>query len=396
MRFLNSPRPIRSVLIANRGEIALRVMRTCRRLGIRTIAVYSDADADAVHARAADEAIRIGPAPARASYLDMDAVLAAAKRSGADALHPGYGFLSENGSFVRRCEEAGLIFVGPSVASVEKMGSKIESKRIAEAAGVPVVPGYHGGAQDLHSLAQAAERIGFPVLIKASAGGGGRGMRRVDHAKEFEAGLAGAKAEALAAFGDDAVLLEKFILNPRHLEVQLAGDRAGGLVHLFERDCSVQRNNQKVLEEAPAPNLPDAVRSKLYDAALSLGRAIGYDSVGTIEFIMDQGSGSPYFLEMNTRLQVEHPVTELITGLDLVELMIRVAAGEKLPFQQKDVKLDGWAMEARVYAEDPFRNFLPSTGRLVKYREPEAGPDGSLREVILPGDGKNWLSGSSA
>ena len=370
MRFLNSPRPIRSVLIANRGEIALRVMRTCRRLGIRTIAVYSDADADAVHARAADEAIRIGPAPARASYLDMDAVLAAAKRSGADALHPGYGFLSENGSFVRRCEEAGLIFVGPSVASVEKMGSKIESKRIAEAAGVPVVPGYHGGAQDLNSLTQAAGRIGFPVLIKASAGGGGRGMRRADHAKEFEAALAGAKAEALAAFGDDAVLLEKFILNPRHLEVQLAGDRAGGLVHLFERDCSVQRNNQKVLEEAPAPNLPDAVRSKLYDAALRLGRAIGYDSVGTIEFIMDQGSDSPYFLEMNTRLQVEHPVTELTTGIDLVEWQLLAAAGERLPLAQDHIRRHGHAIEARLTAERADRAFQPVTGELSAVEAP--------------------------
>ncbi|HMJ97840.1 MAG TPA: biotin carboxylase N-terminal domain-containing protein, partial [Reyranella sp.] len=370
MRFLSSPRPIRSVLIVNRGEIALRVMRTCRRLGIRTIAVYSDADADAVHARAADEAIRIGPAPARASYLDMDAVLAAAKRSGADALHPGYGFLSENGSFVRRCEEAGLIFVGPSVASVEKMGSKIESKRIAEAAGVPVVPGYHGGAQDLKSLAQAAERIGFPVLIKASAGGGGRGMRRVDRAEEFEAALAGAKAEPLAAFGDDAVLLEKFILNPRHLEVQLAGDRAGGLVHLFERDCSVQRNNQKVLEEAPAPNLPGAVRTKLYDAALRLGRAIGYDSVGTIEFIMDQGSDSPYFLEMNTRLQVEHPVTELTTGIDLVEWQLLAAAGERLPLAQDHIRRHGHAIEARLTAERADRSFQPATGELSVVEAP--------------------------
>jgi 3-methylcrotonyl-CoA carboxylase alpha subunit len=370
LRFLNSPRPIRSVLIANRGEIALRVMRTCRRLGIRTIAVYSDADAGALHARSADEAIRIGPAPARSSYLDMDAILAAAQRSGADALHPGYGFLSENGAFVRRCEEAGLIFVGPSAVSVEKMGSKIESKRIAEAAGVPVVPGYHGGAQDLKSLAQAAERIGYPVLIKASAGGGGRGMRRVDDAKEFEAALEGAKAEALAAFGDDAVLLEKFILNPRHLEVQLAGDRAGGLVHLFERDCSVQRNNQKVLEEAPAPNLPDAVRTKLYDAALSLGRAIGYDSAGTIEFIMDQGSDSPYFLEMNTRLQVEHPVTELITGIDLVEWQLLAAAGERLPLAQDHIRRHGHAIEARLTAERADRAFQPVTGELSVVEAP--------------------------
>ncbi|MBY0321812.1 MAG: ATP-grasp domain-containing protein [Reyranella sp.] len=370
MRFLNSPRPIRAVLIANRGEIAVRIMRTCKRLGLRTIAVYSDADEHAVHVRTADEAIHIGPAPARSSYLDMDAILAAAERSGADAVHPGYGFLSENAAFARRCEDAGLIFVGPSADAVEKMGSKIESKRIAEAAGVPVVPGYHGAAQDPASLLQAAQRIGFPVLIKASAGGGGRGMRRVDQAEAFEEALAGAKAEALSAFGDDAVLLEKFILNPRHLEVQLAGDRQGGLVHLFERDCSVQRNNQKVLEEAPAPNLPDTVRRKLFDAALSLGRAIGYDSAGTIEFIMEQGSDSPYFLEMNTRLQVEHPVTELITGIDLVEWQLLAAAGEPLPLGQDRIVQRGHAIEARITAERADRAFQPVTGELTAVEPP--------------------------
>jgi acetyl/propionyl-CoA carboxylase alpha subunit len=370
LRFLNSPRPIRSVLVANRGEIAVRIMHTCKRLGIRTIAVYSDADERAMHVRAADEAIRIGPAPARSSYLDMAAILAAAGRSGADAVHPGYGFLSENAAFARRCEQAGLIFVGPSADAVEKMGSKIESKRIAEAAGVPVVPGYHGAAQDSASLLQAAQRIGFPVLIKASAGGGGRGMRRVDRAEEFEEALASAKAEALSAFGDESVLLEKFILNPRHLEVQLAGDRLGGLVHLFERDCSVQRNNQKVLEEAPAPNLPDAVRRTLFDAALSLGRAIGYDSAGTIEFIMEQGSNSPYFLEMNTRLQVEHPVTELITGIDLVEWQLLAAAGEPLPLGQDRIVQRGHAIEARITAERADRAFQPVTGDLTAVEPP--------------------------
>ena len=334
MPFLNSPRPIRSVLIANRGEIALRVMRTCSRLGIRTIAVYSDADVDAVHVRTADEAIRIGPAPARASYLDIHAIVAAAKRADADAIHPGYGFLSENAAFVRHCESAGLIFVGPSAMAVERMGSKIESKRIAAATGVPTVPGYHGDAQDHGRLASAAREIGFPILIKASAGGGGRGMRRVDRADDFAAELNAAKAEAEAAFGDNSVLLEKYILNPRHLEVQLAGDRSGNLVHLFERDCSVQRNNQKVLEEAPAPNLPDRVRTRLFDAALTLGRAIGYDSAGTVEFIMEQGGDRPYFLEMNTRLQVEHPVTESITGIDLVEWQLLAAAGDTLPLTQ--------------------------------------------------------------
>jgi 3-methylcrotonyl-CoA carboxylase alpha subunit len=361
---LFSPRPIGSVLIANRGEIALRVMRTCARLGIRTIAVYSDADAEAPHVRAADEAIRIGPPPARASYLDIDAILAAAKQAGADAIHPGYGFLSENANFVKRCEAAGLIFVGPSAKAVEQMGSKIESKRIAEAAGVPTVPGYHGNDQSEATLAREAERIGFPVLIKASAGGGGRGMRRVDAAADFKAALAAAKAEAKAAFGDDSVLLEKFILNPRHLEVQLAGDRTGNLLHLFERDCSVQRNNQKLLEEAPAPNLPGDVRAKLFYAALKLGHTIGYDSAGTVEFIMDRDSDEPYFLEMNTRLQVEHPVTEFITGVDLVEWQLLAAAGEKLPLTQEQIRARGHAIEARITAERADLAFQPATGTL--------------------------------
>jgi 3-methylcrotonyl-CoA carboxylase alpha subunit len=368
--FLFSPRPIGSVLIANRGEIAIRVMRTCARLGIRTIAVYSDADAHASHVKAADEAIRIGPPPARTSYLDVDAILGAAKQAGADAIHPGYGFLSENAAFVRRCEAAGFIFVGPSANAVDKMGSKIESKRIAEAAGVPTVPGYHGNDQSEAILAREAARIGFPVLIKASAGGGGRGMRRVDSADDFKAALGAAKAEAKAAFGDDAVLLEKFILNPRHLEVQLAGDRTGNLVHLFERDCSVQRNNQKLLEEAPAPNLPENVRGKLFEAALKLGRAIGYDSAGTVEFIMDQGSDSPYFLEMNTRLQVEHPVTEFITGVDLVEWQLLAAAGEKLPFAQGQIRAHGHAIEARITAERADLAFQPVTGELTAVDAP--------------------------
>jgi 3-methylcrotonyl-CoA carboxylase alpha subunit len=358
------------VLVANRGEIAVRVMRTCARLGIRTIAVYSDADANAPHVRAADEAIRIGPAPARASYLDMDAIIAAAKQSEADAIHPGYGFLSENAAFVRRCDDAGIIFVGPSADAVARMGSKIESKRIAEAAGVPTVPGYHGDAQDADTLLAATARIGFPVLIKASAGGGGRGMRRVDRVGDFAAALVSARAEAEAAFGDSRVLLEKFILNPRHLEVQLAGDRQGGLVHLFERDCSVQRNNQKVLEEAPAPNLPEKVRRALHEEALLLGRAIGYDSAGTVEFIMEAGDDAPYFLEMNTRLQVEHPVTEFVTGVDLVEWQLIAASGEKLPLAQRDIRLHGHAIEARITAERADRDFQPATGRLVSVVPP--------------------------
>ena len=370
MSFLASPRSIRSVLIANRGEIALRIMRTCARLGIRTIAVYSDADAGAFHVKSADEAIRIGPAPARASYRDMDAIISAAKRTGADAVHPGYGFLSENAAFAQRCEAAGLIFVGPSANAVQRMGSKIESKRIAEAAGVLTVPGYHGDAQDPDKLADAAKKIGFPVLIKASAGGGGRGMRRVDRADDFSTELAAAKAEAEAAFGDNTVLLEKYILNPRHLEVQLAGDRNGNLVHLFERDCSVQRNNQKVLEEAPAPNLPGSVREKLYYAALQLGRAIGYDSAGTVEFIMDRDSDSPFFLEMNTRLQVEHPVTELITGIDLVEWQLLAAAGEKLPLAQAQIRCHGHAIEARITAERADLAFRSVTGELTVVEAP--------------------------
>jgi 3-methylcrotonyl-CoA carboxylase alpha subunit len=368
--FLFSPRPIGSVLVANRGEIALRIMRTCARLGIRTIAVYSDADAEAPHVKAADEAIRIGPPPARASYLDVHAILAAAKETEADAVHPGYGFLSENAAFVKRCEAAGLIFVGPCAKAVEQMGSKIESKRIAEAAGVPIVPGYHGNDQSEATLAREASRIGFPVLIKASAGGGGRGMRRVDEPKDFKPALDAAKAEAEAAFGDSSVLLEKFILNPRHLEVQLAGDRTGNLVHLFERDCSVQRNNQKLLEEAPAPNLPATVRSALFEAALKLGRTIGYDSAGTVEFIMDRDSDSPYFLEMNTRLQVEHPVTEFITGVDLVEWQLLAAAGEKLPLTQEQIRTRGHAIEARITAERADLAFQPATGKLLAVKAP--------------------------
>jgi 3-methylcrotonyl-CoA carboxylase alpha subunit len=372
VRFAASPRPFRSVLIANRGEIAVRVMRTCARLGLRTIAVYSDADADAPHVAAADQAVRIGPASARESYLDVEAIIAAARFAEADAIHPGYGFLSENAAFARRCDAEGLIFVGPSAEAVARMGSKIESKRIAEAAGVPTVPGYHGDAQDIDSLAKVAGGIGFPILIKASSGGGGRGMRRVDKPEDLAAALSAARGEAEAAFGDSQVLLEKFVANPRHLEVQVAGDRLGGLVHLFERDCSVQRNNQKVLEEAPAPNLPDKVRDALYGAALTLCRAIGYDSVGTVEFIMDADSDAPYFLEMNTRLQVEHPVTELVTGVDLVEWQLLAAAGEPLPLVQKDIRLNGCAIEARITAERADRNFQSVTGTLSVVEPPRA------------------------
>ncbi len=365
-----APRPIRTVLIANRGEIACRVMRTCRRLGLRSIAIYSDADADALHVRTADEAHHVGGAAAAESYLNIDAILAAARASGADAIHPGYGFLSENAEFARRCGDEGVIFVGPSPAAVAAMGSKIEAKKIAVGAGVATVPGYHGSDQSALRLENEAVAIGFPVLIKASAGGGGRGMRLIERAEEFAAALQSAKAEARSAFGDDAVLLEKYIANPRHLEVQIVGDMHGNIVHLFERDCSVQRNNQKVLEEAPAPNLSDGVRETLFDAALRLGRTIGYSSAGTVEFIMEAGGAAPYFLEMNTRLQVEHPVTEAITGLDLVEWQLLVAAGLPLPLRQDQIHRKGHAIEARLAAERPDAGYQPSVGRIVHVTSP--------------------------
>lgn len=370
MDLLNAPHPIRTVLIANRGEIACRVMRTCHRLGLRTVAVYSDADRDALHVRSADEAHRLGPASAAASYLDIDAVIAAARAAGADAIHPGYGFLSENAAFVRRCEDEGIAFIGPTSAAVAAMGSKIEAKRIAIEAGVPTVPGYLGEDQSAERLREEAGRIRYPVLIKASAGGGGRGMRLVESADEMADALSSAKAEARGAFGDDAVLLEKYVANPRHLEVQIVGDQQGNLLHVFERDCSVQRNNQKVIEEAPAPNLPDAVRQKLFDAALKLGHAIGYTSAGTVEFILEAGEDEPFFLEMNTRLQVEHPVTEAIAGIDLVEWQLRVAAGLPLPLRQEQILARGHAIEVRLAAERPDRGFQPSVGRFAEVREP--------------------------
>jgi acetyl/propionyl-CoA carboxylase alpha subunit len=365
-----APRPIRSVLIANRGEIACRVIRTCRRLGLRTVAVHSDADAGALHVREADQAERIGPPAAAESYLSIPAILDAARRTGADAIHPGYGFLSENAGFAQACRDAGLVFIGPSPGAIAAMGSKIEAKKIAETAGVPTVPGYLGDDQSLQRLTAEAERIGFPVMIKASAGGGGRGMRRVETASAMASALQAAKAEARAAFGDDVVLLEKLIANPRHLEVQLMGDEHGGLVHVFERDCSVQRNNQKVFEEAPAPHLAQEVREKLYERSLRLGRTIGYSCAGTVEFIMEAGGDEPYFLEMNTRLQVEHPVTEAVTGIDLVAWQIRVAAGLPLPARQEDIRLRGHAIEARIAAERPDRGYQPSTGTVTAFRPP--------------------------
>ena len=362
----------RKVLIANRGEIACRVMRTARRLGIRTVAVYSDADRDALHVREADEARRIGPAPAAESYLDIQAVLAAARAAGADAIHPGYGFLSENEHFARACTEAGIVFVGPSADSIAAMGDKAAAKRLMERAGVPLVPGYHGERQDAAFLEREAARIGFPVLIKPSGGGGGKGMRVVDEASAFAGQLEAAKREAKSAFGDERVLLERYLQRPRHIEVQVFGDGKGGVVHLFERDCSVQRRHQKVLEEAPAPGMTAARRKEMGEAACAAARAIRYAGAGTVEFIVEQ-DGRFYFMEMNTRLQVEHPVTEMITGLDLVEWQLRIAAGEPLPLRQEQLAFAGHALEARLYAEDPDRGFLPATGRIVHLVFPDEG-----------------------
>jgi 3-methylcrotonyl-CoA carboxylase alpha subunit len=361
---------IGSLLVANRGEIAVRIMRTCRRLGIWTIAVYSDADRDALHVAYADEAVRIGPSPPRESYLRPDAVMEAAARTGAEAIHPGYGFLSEKPDLPRLCIDTGRIFVGPSADRIAAMGPKIGSKLIAARAGVPSVPGYLGDDQSVERLSEEAHRIGYPLMVKASAGGGGKGMRRVFAHSELAASLDLARREAEAAFGDSSLLIEKLVLRPRHLEVQIAGDKHGEVVHLFERDCSVQRNNQKVLEEAPAPNLDGRVRTKLLDRAVALARAIRYDNLGTVEFILEEGHDDPWFLEMNTRLQVEHPVTEAITGFDLVEWQIRIASGERLPARQDEIRESGHAIEARVTAERADQGFRPDAGRIVGYREP--------------------------
>ena len=357
------------ILIANRGEIACRVIRTAKRLGIRTVAVYSDADAGALHVALADEAYRIGPAPATESYLKGAAILEVAAASRAEAIHPGYGFLSENASFAAACTEAGIVFIGPPAQAIRAMGSKSEAKRVMEQAGVPLVPGYHGDEQEASQLLARARELGFPVLIKASAGGGGKGMRVVRQESEFIESLAAAGREARSAFGDDRMLLEKYLERPRHVEMQVFADSHGNALHLFERDCSMQRRYQKVVEEAPAPALPAPVRREMGEAAVAAARAIGYLGAGTVEFLLDQ-DGSFYFMEMNTRLQVEHPVTEMITGQDLVEWQLRVAAGEPLPLAQEELSLAGHAFEARIYAEDPARDFLPSAGRLVHFRMP--------------------------
>ncbi|HEY4344436.1 MAG TPA: acetyl/propionyl/methylcrotonyl-CoA carboxylase subunit alpha [Parvibaculum sp.] len=364
----------KSLLIANRGEIAVRVMRTARAMGIRTVAVYSDADADAFHVREADDAVHIGPAAAKESYLVIDKIIAAAKASGAEAIHPGYGFLSENVAFAEACEKAGLIFVGPPASAIKAMGLKDAAKALMEKAGVPVVPGYHGDNQEPAFLAGEAKKIGYPVLIKAVAGGGGKGMRRVDDPAKFEAELKSAQREAGSAFGDERVLVEKYVARPRHIEIQVFADAHGNAVYLHERDCSLQRRHQKVIEEAPAPDMPPEMRRAMGEAAVAAAKAIGYRGAGTVEFIADASRGlradAFWFMEMNTRLQVEHPVTEAITGTDLVAWQLQVAAGGKLPLVQAEIPLNGHAVEVRLYAEDPAKKFFPSTGRLVRLRAP--------------------------
>ncbi|MER9227347.1 acetyl/propionyl/methylcrotonyl-CoA carboxylase subunit alpha [Mesorhizobium sp. M0664] len=373
------------ILIANRGEIACRVIRSARRMGVRSIAVYSDADAHALHVEMADEAVHIGASPANESYLRGDKIIAAALATGAAAIHPGYGFLSENPDFVDQVVAAGLIFIGPSAASIRAMGLKDAAKRLMEKAGVPVVPGYHGEGQEIVLLASKAREIGYPVLIKARAGGGGKGMRRVEHPDDFSEALSGARREAKAAFGDDRVLVEKYVDKPRHIEVQVFGDNFGNAVHLHERDCSAQRRHQKVIEEAPAPGMTPALRKAMTEAAVKAAKAIHYSGAGTIEFIVDASQGLKadrfWFMEMNTRLQVEHPVTEMVTGIDLVEWQLRVAAGEKLPKTQSEIALSGHAFEARIYAEDAARGFLPATGTLHHLKFPQPAPEGATMRV---------------
>jgi 3-methylcrotonyl-CoA carboxylase alpha subunit len=363
-------RRFRTLLIANRGEIAVRVIRTARAMGLRTVAVYSEADRDAMHVAFADEAVLLGPARARDSYLNIERVIEAARKSGAEAVHPGYGFLSENAEFAQACANAGLVFVGPTAAMMTAMGSKSGSKMLMEKAGVPLVPGYHGEAQDEATLAKAANKVGFPVLVKASAGGGGRGMRIVRSAGELAGAITSAKREAKAAFGDDRMLIEKYVDNPRHIEVQIIGDSHGNLLSLFERECTLQRRHQKVIEEAPSPTLNAEQRDAVCVAARKAASAVNYVGAGTIEFVSN--GKDVFFIEMNTRLQVEHPVTELITGIDLVEWQLRVAFGERLPLTQDQIKLNGHAIEARVYAENPHKNFMPSVGRIRTWHMPEA------------------------
>jgi propionyl-CoA carboxylase alpha chain len=366
------------ILIANRGEIAVRIIKTCRRMGIATVVVYSEADADSMAVEMADETVFIGPAPAAQSYLVADKIIAACRETGAEAIHPGFGFLSENAGFAKRCAEEKIVFIGPNPHAIEAMGDKIQSKLFAVKAGVSVVPGHVGEIDDTTHAIRISEEIGYPVMIKASAGGGGKGIRVAWNTRDVEEGFPAVKAEAKASFGDDRIFIEKFIESPRHIEIQVLGDKHGHVVHLFERECSIQRRNQKVIEEAPSPLLDEKTRAAMGEQAVRLAKAVNYDSAGTVEFVAGQDK-SFFFLEMNTRLQVEHPVTELITGLDLVEQMIRSAYGEKLAFAQKDLKIDGWAIESRIYAEDPYRGFLPSIGRLVRYDPPAEGNIGKIK-----------------
>ncbi|MBV9570017.1 MAG: acetyl/propionyl/methylcrotonyl-CoA carboxylase subunit alpha [Alphaproteobacteria bacterium] len=366
------------ILIANRGEIACRVIKTCRKMGIATVAVYSDADQDALHVEMADEAVRIGPPPSAQSYLQVERIVQACKDTGAQAVHPGYGFLSERGAFAEALKEAGVTFIGPNNKAIAAMGDKIESKKLALAAKVSTVPGYVGEIRDEAHARKIAKEIGYPVMVKASAGGGGKGLRIVHKESELAQAIQSSQNEARASFGDDRLFIEKFVTEPRHIEIQVLGDKHGNVIYLGERECSIQRRHQKVIEEAPSPFLDEDTRRAMGEQAVALAKAVGYDSAGTVEFIVDKDRNF-YFLEMNTRLQVEHPVTELITGLDLVELMIRSAAGEKLHIKQSNVTLNGWAVEARIYAEDPYRGFLPSTGRLIRYQPPPEGEyDGAM------------------
>ena len=364
-------RYFKTILIANRGEIALRVMRTCRAMGIATVAVYSDADARALHVRLADEAVHIGPAPSKDSYLNIERIIDPARRTGAEAIHPGYGFLSENAGFAQACETAGITFIGPAPDVIRKMGSKNTARQIMSAAGVPVVPGYDGEDQSVELLREKAIKIGLPVLVKASAGGGGKGMRVVRHERELAESIQSARREAEKAFGDGTLLLEKYIENARHIEVQILGDHQGNLIHLFERECSIQRRHQKIIEETPSPAVSPELRKKICETAVAAGRTIGYTNAGTVEFVMTP-SGEFYFIEVNTRLQVEHPVTEMITGLDLVRLQIEIAQGEPLPSTQEEIRQSGHSIEARLYAEDPLNNFLPATGTLHEWDVPRS------------------------
>ncbi|MDX1949864.1 MAG: acetyl/propionyl/methylcrotonyl-CoA carboxylase subunit alpha [Rickettsiales bacterium] len=374
----------KKILIANRGEIARRIIRTCRKMGIKTVAVYSEADVNSLHVSEADEAVFIGPSPSSQSYLNIENIIDAVLQTGADAVHPGYGFLSERAEFAERLAKINVKFIGPFPKAISYMGDKIEAKKHAEAAGVSVVPGFKGEIKDEVAAAEIAEKIGFPVMMKAAAGGGGKGMRIVYKKEEVPQAFKSTTNEARKSFGDERIFIEKFIENPRHIEIQIIGDEHGNVVCLGERECSIQRNNQKVIEEAPSPIMDDKTRAEMYRQSVALAKLVGYANAGTVEYIMDQNKNF-YFLEINTRLQVEHPVTEFVTGLDLVELMIKIASGEKLPFKQSDIKLSGWAMESRIYAEDPSRGFLPSTGRITEYKEPEKSENVRVDSGIYAG-----------